>query len=101
MDDRLGARDEKLLARLREEVVGLAVEHHLVSAYTSLVAVDVTPERDPDAALASHRLGAALPSSWQADADFGFGQGATSGELQIAIGLLLLSACWAWRRCTL
>lgn len=94
MDDRLGTRDEKMLAELRGEIVDLAIDHHLVSAYTSLVAVDVTPERYADEPLVPHSLGAKLPPGWQSDADFGFAQGATPAGLQIAIGLLLVSLGW-------
>ncbi len=98
MDDRLGSRDDELLAVLRGEIVDLALNHHLVSAYTSLVAVDVTPERYADEALVPHLLGGRLPSGWQADAEFGFAQGATPASLHIGIGLLLAGLGWAWRR---
>jgi Ca-activated chloride channel homolog len=97
MDDRLGTRDEELLSGLRAEVVELAVEHHLVSAYTSLVAVDVTPERYPGELLESKALGAKLPSSWQADGVFRLEQGATPAGLQVVIGMLLIAGCWALR----
>jgi Ca-activated chloride channel family protein len=98
MDDRLGTRDAKLLASLRAEVVEIALDHHLVSAYTSLVAVDVTPERYSDEALVPHQLGTRLPTGWQADSEFGFAQGATPAGLHIALGLFLVGAGWAWRR---
>ena len=71
-----------------------------MSAYTSLVAVDVTPERNADKALVPHRLGGRLPSGWHADAEFGFAQGATPAGLHIGIGLLLAGVGWAWRRLT-
>lgn len=101
MDDRLGTRDEVLLSGLRAEVVELAVEHHLVSAYTSLVAVDVTPERYPNELLESHALGADLPSSWQADGVFRLEQGATPASLQVLIGMLLIAGSWALRAAAL
>ncbi|MCB1578154.1 MAG: hypothetical protein KDI81_12705, partial [Xanthomonadales bacterium] len=41
-------------ADVRNEVLGLAIAHHLVSPYTSLIAVDRTPARDPMLDLASH-----------------------------------------------
>jgi Ca-activated chloride channel family protein len=97
MDDRLGTRDAKLLASLRAEVIEIALDHHLVSAYTSLVAVDVTPERYTDEALVPHRLGARKPAGWQADSEFGFAQGATPAGLRIAIGLLFVGTAWVWR----
>jgi Ca-activated chloride channel family protein len=100
MHDRLAAGDVQLLTQLRAEVVELALEHHLVSTYTSLVAVDVTPERYRDETLAPHLMGAKLPSSWQADAEFGLAQGATPAGLQLLFGLLLVASSWALRRAT-
>jgi Ca-activated chloride channel family protein len=97
-DDRLGARDEALQAQLRGEIVEIATAHHLVSAFTSLVAVDVTPVRPDGALLEPHALGAALPSAWQADSDFGFAQGATPAALHLGIGLLAIAASLALRR---
>jgi Ca-activated chloride channel family protein len=101
MDDRLGTRDEVLLSGLRAEVVELAVEHHLVSAYTSLVAVDVTPERYPNELLESHALGASMPSPWQADRVFRLEQGATPAGLQLLIGMLLIAGSWVLRAAAL
>jgi Ca-activated chloride channel family protein len=101
MDDRLGTRDEVLLSGLRAEVVELAVEHHLVSAYTSLVAVDVTPERYPNELLESHALGAGMPSPWQADGVFRLEQGATPAGLQLLIGMLLIAGSWVLRAAAL
>lgn len=98
MDDRLGTRDEKLLAELRAEIVDLAIDHHLVSAYTSLVAVDVTPERYAHEPLVPNSLGAKLPARWRADSAFGLAQGATPAGLHIWIGLLLCCIGWGWRR---
>ena len=100
MDDRLGTSDKKMLAQLRDEVVELALDHHLVSAYTSLVAVDVTPERYWDETLVPHLMGANLPFSWQPDSAFGFAQGATPAGLQLVLGLLLVATSWALRRAT-
>lgn len=100
MDDRLASRDKNLLAQLRAEVVELALDHHLVSAYTSLVATDVTPERYRDETLVPYAMGATLPPSWQSDAKFGLAQGATPAGLQLMLGLLLVASSWALRRAT-
>jgi Ca-activated chloride channel family protein len=100
MDDRLGTSDDFLLTRLRDEVVELALEHHLVSAYTSLVAVDVTPERYAGESLEAQKLGASLPASFQADGVFGLGKGATPAGLQIGIGMLFMLSSWMVRRVT-
>jgi Ca-activated chloride channel family protein len=78
----------------RTAVIRVALEHHLVSAYTSLVAVDITPARPGDEALQSHALKTNLPHGWDYTAVFGTGQGATPGPLHVALGLtaLLLAA---------
>jgi Ca-activated chloride channel family protein len=74
--------------KLRTQVVAVALEHHLVSAYTSLVAVDVTPTA-PAQATKTALVHAALPK--------GSGGGAipqtdTSATLQLLLGLLALAA---------
>ena len=94
MDARLGVHDERTLDDLREDTVDVALEHHLVSAYTSLVAVDVTPERRSYEALRSHALATNLPAGWDFGAVFGMAQTATNAGLHVAVGLLLIaSAC--------
>jgi Ca-activated chloride channel family protein len=98
MDDRIGSRDETLLFQLRAEIIELALEHHLVSAFTSLVAVDVTPERAADESLEASRMSATLPTTWQADSEFGLEKGATPGGLNILIGALLIAGSIALRR---
>jgi Ca-activated chloride channel family protein len=75
----------------RTAVIRVALEHHLVSAYTSLIAVDVTPARPGDAALESHALATNLPHGWEYTAVFGMGQGATPGPLHVVLGLALLA----------
>ncbi|MEO6271050.1 MAG: hypothetical protein ABIP08_12180, partial [Lautropia sp.] len=83
---------------LRDRAVALALDHHLVSAYTSLVAVNLTPVRPADAALQHGAVPANLPSGW---ADSGPTQAriatpalartATPASLQLLIGLALLA----------
>ena len=60
---------------IRRKVIETALEHHLVSKYTSLVAVDVTPSRPVDAPLASGKLPHNLPHGWDFDKVFGEAQG--------------------------
>ena len=87
---RAGAPDDDV----RHAVLDVALRHHLVSPYTSLVAVDVTPARPGDAPLTTHAMKTNLPHGWEYEAVFGVGQGATPGPLHLAIGLaaLLLAA---------
>jgi Ca-activated chloride channel homolog len=82
---------------VRHAVLDVALRHHLVSRYTSLVAVDVTPARPGDAGLTRHALATNLPHGWQYEAVFGLGQGATPAPWHLRIGLaaLLLAAGFA------
>jgi Ca-activated chloride channel family protein len=77
---------------VRTAVIEVALAHHLVSRYTSLVAVDVTPVRPADAALRSHALAINLPHGWDYAAVFGTGQGATPGPLHLLLGFAALLA---------
>lgn len=78
---------------VRNEVLQLAIDHHLVSPYTSLIAVEQTPARDPSADLLSKRIANGLPS-----ASLAYAATATSAPLQMLIGLILLliAALFAW-----
>jgi Ca-activated chloride channel homolog len=77
---------------VRHAVLDLALRHHLVSAYTSLVAVDVTPVRPANAPLTSHAMATNLPAGWEYESVFGAGQGATPGPLHLLLGLAALAA---------
>jgi Ca-activated chloride channel family protein len=85
--------------QVRQKVTELALEHHLVSQYTSLVAVDVTPVRPVSETLEQHALKGNLPAGWKpsnqartqaAPAGLVLAQGATGSWLSILAGLLLL-----------
>lgn len=88
-------------ARVRSEVLALALEHRLVSAYTSLVAVDKTPARDPEST-AMHRgnVPSLLPAGWSARKVFGKlpSTATPSGMFAVAGVLLLVMAGWFGRR---
>lgn len=74
---------------IRPQVVKVALEHHLVSAYTSLVAVDVTPTApamNPKAAM----VRASLPQGYVDGTQLP--QTDTPAMLQFLLGLLALSA---------
>jgi Ca-activated chloride channel family protein len=83
---------------VRRAVIDVALRHHLVSPYTSLVAVDVTPARPADAALQTNALPSNLPLGWDYTAVFGLGQGATSGTVHVVLGLVALSVAVALER---
>ena len=81
-----GAADESV----RRAVIEVALAHHLVSPYTSLVAVDVTPVRPDGDALVTHPMPTNLPHGWDYNAVFGLGQGATDAPVHLLVGTLAL-----------
>ena len=74
-----------------DAVVDTALEHSLVSRYTSLVAVDETPARTPGQPLYSRNVPVDLPAGWRAT---GIGTRlpgtATSARIELAAGAALL-----------
>jgi Ca-activated chloride channel homolog len=56
---------------VRPQVVSLGLAHHLVTKYTSLVAVDTTPTRPANEPLNSHKLPHNLPHDWDFEKVFG------------------------------
>jgi Ca-activated chloride channel family protein len=87
-EERRGADAE--LTRI--EVIDTAIAHHLVSKYTSLVAVDKTPVRPAGDPLASERVPNLLPYGQSMNAIFGFPATATNALVLQRRGLLLLLA---------
>jgi Ca-activated chloride channel family protein len=75
---------------IKRDVIAVALAHHLVSAYTSLVAVDVTPSA-PAGVMAKRT---ALPTNAPAGSAFGaiagVPQTATPAPLLIMAGALML-----------
>ena len=84
-----GAKPEDV----RDQVLQLAIDHHLVSAYTSLIAVEQMPARDSANDLLSRRIANGLPAGTLA-----YAATATSAPLLKWVGLLLLfmAALFAW-----
>ncbi len=76
----------------RDAIVETALTHHLVSKYTSLVAVDKTPARPVGDPLASEQLANRMPYGQSTNAIFGFPATATDAPMQRLIGLALLFA---------
>ncbi len=77
---------------IKQLIIDTALEHHLVSKFTSLVAVDVTPVRPLDKNLDSHAIPTHLPAGWNHKKVFGqpFPATATDARLNFIIGILLL-----------
>jgi Ca-activated chloride channel family protein len=78
---------------VRNAILETALAHHLVSKYTSLVAVDKTPARPPGDPLASEQVPNLMPYGQSTNAIFGFPATATWAPAQRIMGAAwLLSA---------
>ncbi len=93
MEQPRSTNDDKTL--LKEQVVGLALRHQLVTRYTSLVAVDVTPVRPRDRQSHRHGLATNLPKGWSYEHVFGaLPSTATDSRSLIIYGFVwLILAC--------
>jgi Ca-activated chloride channel homolog len=97
-------------------ILKLALDHHLVTSLTSLVAVDRTPKRPAGVPLTREEIPIDLPAGWDFDHIFGspaqraeqaqaeleqvvdavdLGQGGTDAALRMLLGLLLLLSALA------
>ncbi len=86
---------------IRTAVLDVALAHHLVSQFTSLVAVDITPARPTDKPGVERDQAANLASSQDQTALMALPKTATSGQLQILLGttaLMLAGLLWGLRR---
>jgi Ca-activated chloride channel family protein len=98
MDQQRHGQDE---SAVRHAVLDVALSHHLVSKYTSLVAVDVTPVRPMDKTVQTHAMKTNLPEGQDYQAIFGLPKTATTGQLQILFGLAMLTIAglvWGYRK---
>ncbi|MBT8103558.1 MAG: marine proteobacterial sortase target protein [Gammaproteobacteria bacterium] len=76
----------------RAAIVATAMRHHLVSKYTSLVAVDKTPARPADDPLSSEQVPNLMPYGQSTNAIFGFPATATNAPMLRLIGIACLLA---------
>ena len=98
MDQQRHGQDE---TSTRQSVLDVALTHHLVSKYTSLVAVDTEPIRPTDTSLLTHAMKTSLPEGQNYQPIFGLPKTATNGQLQILLGLIALglaSLVWSFRK---
>ncbi|WP_168735312.1 marine proteobacterial sortase target protein [Pseudothauera rhizosphaerae] len=97
-----GLRGGAQEAEVRPAVVELALQHHLVSRYTSLVAVDKTPVRPAAEALKGGAMPTNLPEGWKYESVFGqLPKGATGARMNLLLGCLALfagAALWLIQR---
>jgi Ca-activated chloride channel family protein len=97
LEDRIAAGTP--LEQVRAEVIQVALRHHLVSRFTSLVAVDVTPSRPRVKGLERRAVPTNLPHGWDYGHVFGqLPQGGTGARSFLGLGLLLLVVALAVRR---
>ena len=85
-DERRGADADTT----RKAIVDTALAHHLVSKYTSLVAVDKTPVRPAGDPLSKEQVPNLLPYGQSMNAIFGFPATATSATLLMLRGIALI-----------
>ncbi|MBT8088613.1 MAG: marine proteobacterial sortase target protein [Gammaproteobacteria bacterium] len=92
-------------AGLRAAIVETALAHHLVSKYTSLVAVDKTPVRPGGDPLSSEQVPNLMPYGQSMNAIFGFPATATNAPMLrmtgiacVLLALLLFTALQVGRR---
>jgi Ca-activated chloride channel family protein len=85
---------------IRQQVTDTALQHHLVSRYTSMVAVDVTPVNS-DGMLYRERLKNNLPHGWNNRASTDgimLAQAATSSRFNLLLAIVLfITATFLYR----
>jgi Ca-activated chloride channel family protein len=79
---------------LRAGILETALTHHLVSKYTSLIAVDKTPVRPSSDPLSSEQVPNLMPYGQSANAIFGFPATATSAPAMRIMGAAWLLAAF-------
>lgn len=87
---RRGAAEDSI----RKSVIDTALTHHLVSKYTSLVAVDKTPARPQNANLNREQVPNLLPYGQSTEAIFGFSATATNARAHLLTALMLFAVAW-------
>ncbi|HKA37868.1 MAG TPA: hypothetical protein VKH43_13675, partial [Thermoanaerobaculia bacterium] len=84
---------------VRCEVTDVALRHHLVSSFTSLVAVDLTPSVARDAVCVARAVPVHLPAGWDYEHVFGqMPRTATPARLYLVLAAALAAAAWILRR---
>lgn len=91
MDRRRQGRSEE---ETRDAVVAVALKHHLVSRFTSLVAVDKTPVRPGNTLLTREQVPNLLPYGQSMVAISGFTATATDAAVYRINGVLLMLVGW-------
>ncbi len=74
---------------IKDQITELALRHHLVSRYTSLVAVDITPSRPRGHNATSKQIKSTLPAGWQYNMITRLPQTATTSSFCLLLGSIL------------
>ena len=92
--------ERKQRDRIRDQIINLALQYHLVSKFTSLVAIEKTSTRPLGHQLNTKAVALPLPHGWQHEQTFGsLPQTDTPTMLYLLIGLGLLIAGRLVRTC--
>ncbi|MEZ0122377.1 MAG: hypothetical protein AB9Q22_09035 [Candidatus Reddybacter sp.] len=86
LDERAMQRDDESREDLRHQVVDIALNHHLVTLFTSLVAVDQVSIRPELEAIDNHPINSNVPKGTQ----FGLARTATGMTYFIGTGFVVL-----------
>jgi Ca-activated chloride channel family protein len=78
-------------AQVQADIVALALEHHLVSEFTSLIAVDDSPARPPETTDRSEQAPISAPAGSYWANTTGFAKTGTAAPLTMLIGLASLA----------
>ena len=100
MDQHRRAADSEEKQQLRQQLVDTALSHHLVSKFTSLVAVDKTPVKPSHIPLQRRIQKTELAKGASHKKIFGLAQTSTPAQRQIMVGisLLILALLLGFRR---
>ena len=95
MDHREAAGNE---GSTRQSVIDVALTHHLVSPYTSLIAVDTEPVRPSHASLITHAMKTNVPEGQNYQRLVGLPRTATDAPWHLMIGLVTIALVLVLRR---
>lgn len=83
---------------IKQAITELGLKHHIVTKHTSLVAVDVTPTRPSDTNSTDKAVPVKKPHDWDMKIPGNLPQGATSAQMNLILGLILLLVGFGLRR---
>ena len=76
---------------VKKAIIDTAIKHRLVSKFTSLVAIDITPARVKEEILKSVVMPVSLPAGWEYEKVFGpMPRTATGANLHLLLGSILI-----------